>query len=166
MKKVLLSASALCAVAALSVGSASAADLRMPVYKSAPVVCPTCNWTGFYVGFNVGESKDWTSTQETWGWNYNFPANTLLTSNSEGPFTGGQFNTGFGSTYRHASMGFIGGLQWGYNWQIGALVVGLEGDWNWSSEKDTYSTGGSPIIGTNIRDGRFAAPTFNGTSQG
>src|SRR6476660_1648583 len=106
MKKVLLSASALCAVAALSVGSASAADLRMPVYKSAPVVCPTCNWTGFYVGFNVGESKDWTSTEETWNWNYFYPPSTAF-PDTRG--VGGDFNTGFRSDYRHASMGFIGG---------------------------------------------------------
>ena len=108
-----------------------------------PVVCPTCNWTGFYVGFNLGESKDWTSTQESWNWFYNYPAATLPPGGSF-PFLGGQYNSGFNSTYRHASMGFIGGLQWGYNWQVGGLLVGFEGDWNWSNEKDTYTTGGSP----------------------
>jgi outer membrane immunogenic protein len=152
MKKLFLSTSALCALA-LTASAASAADMRMPVYKSAPVVCLTCNWTGFYVGFNLGESKDWTSTQETWGWNYLYPAGTL--AHGPGgvtlPSVGGQYNTGSASTYRHASMGFIGGLQWGYNWQLGGLLVGLEGDWNWSNEKDTYATGGSPVHGfTNV----------------
>src|SRR5262249_47860964 len=36
-------------------------------------------------------------------------------------------------------MGFLGGLQWGYNWQVGGLLIGLEGDWNWSRGKDTVT---------------------------
>jgi outer membrane immunogenic protein len=167
MKRLLLSASALCALAALTAGPASAADLRVPAYRRAAVVCPTCNWTGFYVGFNLGESKDWTSTQETWNWNYFYPAGTagLSLNGAEiglTPLFGGAYNTGFGSTYRHASMGFIGGLQWGYNWQIGGLLLGLEGDWNWSSEKDTYTTGGSPVHGAVVS----ALPVITPSSQG
>src|SRR3974377_2479271 len=116
MKKLLLSASALCALAALSVGSASAADIRLPVKRSAPVVVAPFNWTGVYLGFNLGETKDTTNTQETWVWNYLFPANTVgidpASNFARGAF-GGAYNTGFGNTYRHNSMGFIGGLQWG-----------------------------------------------------
>jgi hypothetical protein len=47
----------------------------------------------------------------------------------------GQFSSGFASTYRHASMGFIGGLQGGYNWQIGGLLLGVEGDYNGVTRK-------------------------------
>src|SRR5262249_32641501 len=51
--------------------------------------------------------------------------------------------------------------QGGYNWQVGGLVFGLEGDWNWTSEKDTYSTGGSPVHGS-----LGALPVITGSSQG
>src|SRR5712692_3585493 len=107
MKKLLLSASALFALAA---GSADAADMARPVYK-APLVCPTCDWNGFYVGFNVGESKGWSDTNENWTWNSLFPAGT--TGFVGGGFPAvpvvGPFSTSQGSAYRHASMGFIGG---------------------------------------------------------
>jgi hypothetical protein len=49
MKKLLLSASALYN----RDGSASAADLRAPVYRAAPVVVAPMNWTGFYVGISA-----------------------------------------------------------------------------------------------------------------
>ena len=50
-KKLLLSAAML--IAAIS--TASAADLRQPVYTKAPPPAPVLyNWTGFYVGLNAG----------------------------------------------------------------------------------------------------------------
>jgi outer membrane immunogenic protein len=165
MRKLFLSVTALYALAAVILGPAAAADLRIPVVRTAPVVVSPVNWTGFYLGFNLGESKDATSTQENWAWNYLYPANTFVSSGTSS--IGGQFSTGFGSTYRRASMGFIGGLQWGYNWQVGALLVGFEGDWNWGNEKDTYTTAGSPVHGT----GAFTVPTnafpvISNSSQG
>ena len=115
MKRLFLFASVLCALAALIGGSVSAADRPVrPSYRPVVPVCSTCDWSGFYIGFNIGESKDWSSTTDTWTWFYNYPPG------SNAPVAGAGFapsysNT-FGTTYRHASAGFIGGLQWGYNW--------------------------------------------------
>jgi hypothetical protein len=165
MKKLLASASAFCALAALSVGSASAADLRRPVVRSAPVaIVAPMNWTGFYAGFNAGVSKLETAVQENWIWNYSFPPGTFAT---DGSTFGGNFNTGVGNTDRRSATGFIGGLQWGYNWQVGGLLVGFEGAW--TKEKNTYSTGGSvPLIFAPVQSGVniVTLPVNQGTALG
>ncbi|MGP0091063.1 MAG: hypothetical protein ACLPKB_14055 [Xanthobacteraceae bacterium] len=52
MKKLLLGTAM-----ALAVGGAAAADLpsaRAPVYPTAPPYVAAYNWTGFYIGGNVG----------------------------------------------------------------------------------------------------------------
>jgi outer membrane immunogenic protein len=145
MKKLLLSASALFA---LVVGSADAQDLVRPVYSAAPVVCATCDWNGFYVGFNVGESRDWSSSQDSWTWFNNYPAGTSIGVGG-GPVTilaaPTTFTTTFNNQYRHDSVGLIGGLQWGYNWQFGRLLFGVEGDWSWSNEKDSVTYSAQPV---------------------
>src|SRR5215469_14865049 len=86
------------------IGSAQAADLlvaRRPA-AVAPVVYapPVYNWSGIYVGGNLGAGFAHSSWSD--------------------PFTGAD-NT-FNKT------GFIGGGQIGANWQIDALVLGIEGD--------------------------------------
>ncbi len=88
-------------------GSAAAADLpvKAPVYK-APVVTPPYNWTGFYVGGNIGYS---------WGRQDNSVGGTSL----------GTVNVD----------GIIGGGQVGYNWQINQIVLGLEADFQGSGQK-------------------------------
>jgi outer membrane immunogenic protein len=37
--------------------------------------------------------------------------------------------------------GFLAGATIGYNWQAGAIVYGLEGDWAWSNVKDSVACG-------------------------
>jgi outer membrane immunogenic protein len=101
MRKSLLLSSAIL-IAAIS--SASAADLRQPMYTKAPPVAPMAfSWTGFYAGFNVGGK-----------W-----ANTDVTANVAG--------AGFGLGETTDST-VIGGGQIGYNWQTGPWVLGIEGD--------------------------------------
>jgi outer membrane immunogenic protein len=67
----------------------------------APVIAavPVFTWTGFYVGVNAG-----------YGWN-----------------TGGDV-VDYPFAYTSGDGGFIGGAQAGYSHQIGAFVLGLEGD--------------------------------------
>lgn len=107
MKRIVLAAIAL---AAVSVGSASAADMArrpaaMPT-KAPAYIAPIFNWTGLYAGINGGG-----------GWGH---------SSVSGPLsTGGDFNT---------SGGLIGGTL-GYNYQAGQIVFGLEGDIDWSNLK-------------------------------
>jgi outer membrane immunogenic protein len=98
---------------ALSALGASAADLAARPYTKAPVAPPVeaYNWTGFYVGANVGGS---------WG-----RSNTDLTLAQ--PTRGGTTVSSIGST-SPAMNGVLGGLQAGYNWQTGFWVLGLETD--------------------------------------
>jgi outer membrane immunogenic protein len=106
MKKVLLAVSAVIAFAS----TASAADMRAPVYKAmAPV--SAYNWTGFYLGVNAG-----------------IGVGEQPTSLRVGVFSGSEFT--------QSPIGAIGGVQAGYNWQFGNWVLGLETDIQASGLKD------------------------------
>ncbi len=111
MKRLLMTAAVLSGLAS----SALAAD--MPVKARAVVpVDPPYNWTGFYVGGNIGYS---------WG-------DADVTANFFNNVTGVLLATGTGSFDMN---GVIGGLQAGYNWQTGPWVLGLEADIQASGEK-------------------------------
>lgn len=86
-----------------------AADLAARSYTKAPMVAPVSNWSGFYVGGNLG-----------YGWG---------DENTDFSFLPGpaSFDLNNGSVGAR-STGVIGGAQAGYNWQIGSLVTGLEAD--------------------------------------
>ena len=53
MRNFTIAAVAAAGIALGAVQSASAADIARPVYKAAPVVM-AYNWSGFYIGGNVG----------------------------------------------------------------------------------------------------------------
>jgi outer membrane immunogenic protein len=103
MKNRYLTSTILGAVAALGlVSGASAADLpRKSVPQQFVQPLPIFTWTGFYVGINGGYLFD--------------------TGNSNRSGFGGFGNSSSGDGYS------IGGTI-GYNYQIGNVVVGLEGD--------------------------------------
>ena len=95
-------------------GAAFAADL--PSRKVAPAYiapAPVFTWTGFYVGVNLGYAFG--GSNNVAGFGVVLPP---ATANHIGPLAGGN---GSGS-------GILGGLQIGYNWQMGSLVAGLETD--------------------------------------
>jgi outer membrane immunogenic protein len=115
-----------CALAAGSVlcaGFASAADLP-PAPR--PAVAPIAyaprvyDWTGFYIGANAGGGF----TNSSWS----------------DPFTGA--NNNFNNS------GFIGGGQIGYNAQFNWLVVGIEGDFDWSGIRSSSND----AVGNAIHD--------------
>jgi outer membrane immunogenic protein len=125
MKKLILAA----ALIAASTAAASAADL--PLKAPAPVMAaPLPSWAGFYAGGNVG--GDWGTSR------------TSLDVTSSGDFftfpiclppaNGCQVNVvdvrNAGAQRLHPS-GFTGGVQAGYNWQAGAVVYGVEADFNY-----------------------------------
>jgi outer membrane immunogenic protein len=102
---------ALGASAALSFGLAqiaSAADLRVKAPPRAPVVAaPT--WTGCYIGANVGGGFARTSIDDP---------------------------DGFFAAESHFGGGFaVLGGQLGCNYQWRAVVVGIEGDYDWANFK-------------------------------
>jgi outer membrane immunogenic protein len=142
MKKTLLLAAA--SLAALSVGSAFAADL--PSRKAAPVYVPPPPppplWTGFYVGVNVGGS---------WSANSVNP-NSLApyANNATGAVTFLPGNNSGGNT----AGGVIGGGQIGYNYQIGSFLLGLETDFQGSS----MNSGGANNYAVYPGGGSFAGP--------
>ncbi len=110
--------------AALLVGvsstAAMAADLPSRKVAPAPVyAAPMFTWTGFYVGLQAGIAWDKLSGANNGanaGWLAPaFPVATTV--------VGWGVNNG-----ANTKSGFIGGAHLGYNWQMSALVLGLEGD--------------------------------------
>ena len=113
MRKIALATLALLGLTDLSL----AADL--PV-KAPPMPAPVFTWTGFYVGGNAG-----------WGWGQG--VSTAFIGDSAFP-TGTVFN-------EIHSHGFLGGAQVGFNYQTAYnLVVGVEGEWDWSNISGTATT--------------------------
>ena len=112
---------AVLALTCLSTG-ALAADLESaPVTKAyAPAVAAVYNWTGFYLGAEVGG-----------GWSRFSAVDPTMPA--------------AGSTTANASGVLAGGLA-GFNYQIGNVVLGLEGSYDWSgisiSQSGAFGGGG------------------------
>jgi len=108
MKKLFLAA----ALVALPL-TANAADLpvKAPVYKAPPVAL--YNWTGFYVGVNVGGSSSNDGTINETG----TPASSWNDVNGYVPLS--------------SKSNLTAGLQAGYNYQINSIILGIEGDLNY-----------------------------------
>jgi outer membrane immunogenic protein len=76
----------------------------------APAPPPECNWTGFYIGLNVG--GQWGhSEDEDFDYNFGVP------NEFAGP-----------KKWGYDESGVVGGGQIGYNFQWNWLVLGVEGD--------------------------------------
>jgi outer membrane immunogenic protein len=99
------------AVSLGGLGAASAADMAVKA-RPLPVVV-AYNWTGCYIGGNLGGK--WARTGDV----VNIPAATGFA----GPTAASTLDLGSAN-----SSTFIGGGQIGCNWQTGRLVVGIEGD--------------------------------------
>jgi outer membrane immunogenic protein len=80
---------------------AQAADLQV---KAPTMVPPPANWTGWYIGGNLGA---------VW---------------QQGHAAGQGYRQSLSYT---SSSNFVGGGQIGYNWQHGNFVLGLEADGSW-----------------------------------
>jgi outer membrane immunogenic protein len=125
------------AVSILAVGavSASAADMavKAPVLKAeAPY-----NWTGWYVGGNVGYS---------WG---SSDANYVQ---DPGVFNGFGVNgvTGLALNRSLSPGSVIGGVQGGYDYQAGQWVFGVVADFDYRSGKAQVATGALNTFGDSL----------------
>ncbi len=134
MKTVLMSAIALGAMAV----AASAADMpaRGPAVAPAPYLAPVFTWTGFYLGVNVGAA--WNGNDNCPGY-YDYTSSTGLV---------GSRVSAFGPACNSDDTAFTAGIQGGFNWQMGAVVFGIEGDVNWLGNDNKlgfngYSYGGN-----------------------
>ncbi len=118
MKRILIAG----AFALAAGGQALAADLPQPgppppraPSTYVPVTAPGYNWSGFYLGINGG---------------YGF----------------GQSNwtpTGFTPTGTFSTSGFLAGGTLGANYQMGAFVLGIEGDGDWTNLSGSITCTGS-----------------------
>jgi outer membrane immunogenic protein len=121
MKQVVAAAFAVLA----ATSAASAADMA-PRYTKAPppIAAIAYNWTGFYIGVNVGG-----------GWAED---RAIVANEFDGglPFISGTF-PGFGTFGSRNASGIFGGGQIGYNWQAAGspFVLGLEADFQGSDIK-------------------------------
>jgi len=92
---------------------ALAADVAMPAYKAAAAPA-AYDWSGFYLGVTAGGGM------------------------ASLPVTSMDFFVGIGAM---KSAGAVGGVHAGYNWQFTpSFLVGLEGDFNWASFKESDTT--------------------------
>jgi outer membrane immunogenic protein len=131
MRKLLPGSVAL-VVLGLSV-SAMAADLEVggPAYKAARPVVRAYDWTGFYVGGNVGGH---------WG-----DDKISTTTDAGGGFgAAGAAAIDAASGTRLHPNGFIGGVQGGYNLEGSGGVWGIEVDANWLGGSAMRTLSGIP----------------------
>jgi len=113
-------------LAALLVGSAcaQAADLPAPMPVKAPVAAPAFSWTGLYLGAHLG-----------YGWS--------RTTYTDPTLPGWQVI--------NRPDGILGGGQIGYNYQFGAVVLGIEADLSATGiDGTTYDV--APFAGDRYRD--------------
>ena len=125
MHRIAIVASALGALLTLP---ASAADMVRPVYK-APMVAPApiYNWTGFYLGGNVG-----------YGWGSHDATQRIVSGPGFVIVPLGTALYGGPQNFDLDPRGVIGGGQIGFNWQFApAWVFGLEADIQASGMKRT-----------------------------
>ncbi|MGY8684182.1 outer membrane protein [Bradyrhizobium sp. UFLA05-153] len=137
---------------------AMAADLApKPYVKAPPMVDPGYNWSGFYLGGNVGYSwgrerddGSLTGTQSVQVFRTAGPTPVgppVVTTLATAPIWG-----------RSNVNGVLGGGQFGYNWQQSNWLLGLEADLQASDEKSTGSVcsaigcpAGSALFATNYK---------------
>lgn len=69
------------------------------------------------------------------------PAAYIAQNTWTGPYIGANIGYQFGSTsfLNLEPTGFAGGVQAGYNWQFGQIVVGGEADFQFSGAEDTFA---------------------------
>lgn len=102
---------------------ACAADLPVAPAPAAPAMvtaAPVYNWTGFYIGVNVGGT---------------FAHDTDTATFSGGPLAG------LSATGSSNGNGAVAGGQAGFNWQSDAFVFGVEGDFDWSGLRGSDTSG-------------------------
>ena len=123
-------------LAALAVASAAwAADAPPLVRKAPPPVAPSAySWTGLYFGVHAGG----VSLNDNWF----YPADAL-NSIALAPVST-PLNVSSGG---HTATGWLLGAQAGYNYQIKNWVLGVEGEFSWTSLK---ASNRDPTYPTNI----------------
>ena len=107
-------------VGMLAAGPVLAADIPAAPVVKAPIKAAAYNWYGFYIGVHGG-----------YGWGR---GSVDLTPN------GATFaTTGLPTSMASNAKGFIGGVQWGSNWQFNQIVLGTESDFSYTDIKSSQT---------------------------
>ena len=107
-------------VSTFGAAPALAADLPVRAHPAPVAPLAVYSWTGFYLGANIGGA--WSKATIT------------------DAVTGANFSS--------SNSGFIGGGQFGYNWQFNNWILGVEGDIDGTSINKTSNAVAVPLIGT------------------
>lgn len=114
-------------------GSAYAADMAVKVPHSPVAVV---SWTGFYVGAEVGGAL----SRNADTWTANDPITAAVVNGTNG--TAGE--QPLASPYNVHRDGAVGGVEFGYNWQLNPhWILGFETDFNGSG---IHGSGGSSSL--------------------
>jgi len=133
---------------AVATAPVMAADIPVKAPVRAPVAAPVYNWTGFYIGGNVGYGGGRA--------NYLNTVNTTFFGDVAGP-----------PGFSHDTDGFIAGGQIGYNWQTGNFVFGLEAMFDYSDIRGSVNPlrGGPPPLGQDDNFETRIRSLFLGTAR-
>jgi outer membrane immunogenic protein len=132
---------------ALAGGPALAADLvpyPVPSNGSLPPPPVGTTWSGFYIGGNLGAAFD--------------PNDLSIKDLSEEQDLSLRFSN---------DTELVGGVQAGYNWQLGNWVLGVEGDIDFAdsiSPRPVAVSGGQQVIGSSMALGALRSSTPTTTS--
>jgi outer membrane immunogenic protein len=146
-------------IAAAWIGPALAADLS-PAYKAMPMkaVAPVSNWTGLYIGGNVGYGWDSGSTGISGTTN-----NPGLAPGLAAIFAAGSYPAALSTS----AKGVIGGGQIGYNWQMPSQwLIGLEADLQGSGITGSASQTQTPAFFDSTSTGVTKSIDWFGTVRG
>jgi len=141
---------------ALGLASAFAADLPSRTYAKAPAAAaPAYNWSGWYGGLNAG----WV------GGSGRVSNDASIVSTSTAPVNAEAMALGATNT-AGTSSGFIGGGQFGYNYQFSHLfVAGFEADIQGLSGAHKRSSSAIPLLdGQSEGEGNIASVVTNSTT--
>lgn len=147
-------------MASLSAGSTFAADL--PSHKAPPPAAPVLSWTGAYAGLNAGYS--WGTNSNVGSQNY-APAWTEGAPDAGQPFTNAAGPLAMSGVRSNTQSGFIGGAQFGYNYQYGTkYVFGIETDIQGTGINGSSRIGGAAAYASNYV-GNDGFPGNSGTAS-
>ena len=139
MKTLQLAGAAALALGSL-VTSVSAADLRVEREVVQPVMAPFL-WHGFYIGAHAGYGFGGGRNVVTTGQSAINVTN--VAGGARPPFVG------------LSPEGFVGGVQMGYNWQFGAMVLGFETDISYTDLRRTRTVVTTALNGVDQLNNTF-----------
>jgi outer membrane immunogenic protein len=126
-------AGVLALAACLVGGTFGASSLATDIQSMSITPVSVYNWTGLYGGVNAGAGWE-TATP-----NVSFASSTIFLPSSA-------------ATGTETVNGFIGGGQLGFNWQVSSVVLGVEGDFQGTTQKNAIAVGGSALVTNSIEN--------------